>query len=332
MEKNRVDEKIDIVILWVDGNDSEWLKEKNRYLRSKVDSNINRYRDCENLQYLFRGIEKYAPWVNKIFFVTWGHIPKWLDIKNEKLKIVKHENFIPLEYLPTFNSNVIEINLHRIKNLSSKFILFNDDLFILRKLKPTDFFENNFPKDRYVEYYKENCSRRHSIMRKNYLDIINKYFVKTKFIKENFFKVINYKYGKDIFKTIKMIKNKNFEDISSEHLTQAFLKETFEEVWKNEYKSLNVACLNRFRADTDIGNQICRYWQLLTGKFIPTKKIGKYFEISNENSKIIDTIKNRKYKIICINDANINIDFEKAKEEINNSFESIFKEKSSFEI
>ena len=49
---------------------------------------------------------------------------------------VKTEEFIPKEYLPTFNSNVIEMNLHRIENLSEKFILFNDDLFILRKIKP----------------------------------------------------------------------------------------------------------------------------------------------------------------------------------------------------
>ena len=154
MKRNKKQEKIDIVILWVDGNDPEWLKQKNKYLEIKGDTNINRFRDCENLQYLFRGIEKYAAWVNKIFFITWGHIPKWLNTNNEKLEIVRHAEFIPNEYLPTFNSNVIEMNLHRIKKLSSKFILFNDDLFILKELKPTDFFEKDLPKDFYVEYLK----------------------------------------------------------------------------------------------------------------------------------------------------------------------------------
>ena len=137
-----VNDKIDFVILWVDGNDEKWLKQKNEYLGIKGDSNVNRFRDCQNLQYLFRGIEKHAPWVNKIFFITWGHLPKWLDVNNKKLEIVKHEEFIPKEYLPTFNSNVIEMNLFRIKNLSSKFVIFNDDLFILKNLKPEDFFEN----------------------------------------------------------------------------------------------------------------------------------------------------------------------------------------------
>lgn len=328
IEKN----KIDIVILWVDGNDPKWLEEKNKYLQIKGDSNINRFRDCGNLQYLFRGIEKYASWVNKVFFVTWGHLPKWLNIENEKLEIVKHEDFIPKEYLPTFNSNVIEMNLHRIKNLSSKFILFNDDLFILKNIKPEDFFENDLPKDMYIEYKKKNCSKRHIILRNNYLSIINNYYKKFEFIKNNFFKVFNFKYGMKNFKTLKNMFDKNFNDIYSQHLTQPFLKETFYEVWEKEQSKLDNAGYNKFRADSDIGQAICRYWQILSGNFVPTSTIGKYFIMGDNNADLINSIKKRKYKIICINDSDLTIDFEKAKNEINNAFESIFKEKSSFEI
>ena len=54
--------------------------------------------------------------------------------------------------------------------------------------------------------------------------------------------------------------------------------------------------------------------------------------MSNDNKKIVSIIQKRKYKIICINDADININFEKAKNEINSAFKEIFKEKSSFEI
>ena len=324
--------KIDFVILWVDGNDESWLKEKNKYLGLKGDSNINRFRDCENLQYLFRGIEKYAPWVNKVYFVTWGHLPKWLNVNNEKLEIVKHEDFIPKEYLPTFNSNVIEMNLFRITNLSSKFVIFNDDLFILKKLKETDFFENNMPKDMYVEFIKKNCSRRHAVLRKNYSDVINKYFFKKEFIKNNKGKIFNIKYGMDNFKTLKMLKYSEFKDIYSQHLTQSYLKETFETVWNEEGAKLDVACKNKFRADTDLGCALCRYWQLLSGNFVPTKKLGKYFILANDNRELIKTIRRRNKKIICINDADINIDFEKAKNEINAEFKKILPEKSSFEI
>ena len=326
------DEKIDFVILWVDGNDEKWLKEKVKYSNIKGDSSKNRFRDYENLQYLFRGIEKFAPWVNKIFFITWGHIPKWLNTNNEKVVIVKHEEFIPKEYLPTFNSNVIEMNLHRIEQLSGKFVLFNDDLFILNKLKPTDFFEKGLPKDMYIEYTKQNCSNRHKIMRNNYMNIINKYFNKHNFIRNNILKAFNIRYSFKNINTILSIKNKQFKDIYSPHLTQAFLKNTFEKVWAMEYSKINEACYNKFRADNDLGTTLCRYWQLLSGNFKPSRIIGKYFDISNNNSKLIKIIKQRRYRIICINDSDSSIDFEKAKKEINESFDKILNSKSEFEI
>ena len=143
-------EKIDFVILWVDGNDEVWLKEKCNYQNTEFNT-INRFRDFDNLQYLFRGIEKYAPWVNNIFFITYGHLPKWLDTSNPKLKIITHKEFIPHEYLPTYNSNVIEMHLHRIKDLAEQFVVFNDDLFILNKLENLDFFENGKVKDFYIK-------------------------------------------------------------------------------------------------------------------------------------------------------------------------------------
>ena len=204
MKKVNSKEKIDIVVLWVDGNDKEWLKEKNKYLNIKGDAKVNRFRDCENLQYLFRGIEKFAPWVNKVFFVTWGHLPKWLDTSNDKIVIVKHEEFIPKEYLPTFNSNVIEMNLHRIEKLSEKFILFNDDIFILKELKPEDFFIKCKPADVYVEYPKISSfyNDTHFFMQSNVLSIINKHFNKRKAIRKNIYKMINIKYGKFNFKTL----------------------------------------------------------------------------------------------------------------------------------
>ena len=88
--------KIDFVVTWVDGADPKWLKEKSEYEKlegnkeSKTFQNwLNsdcRYRDWDTMKYWFRAIEKYAPWVNNIYFITWGHIPEWLDLSNPKLK------------------------------------------------------------------------------------------------------------------------------------------------------------------------------------------------------------------------------------------------------
>lgn len=137
-------EAIDCVILWVDGSDPEWIAQKNKYAGIKienVDNKEDRYRDWDTLKYLFRGIEKYASWFRKVFLVTCGQIPEWIDTSYPKLEIVFHEEFIPEQYLPTFNSHTIELNLHRIKELSNEFVYFNDDMFILRKTRPTDFFK-----------------------------------------------------------------------------------------------------------------------------------------------------------------------------------------------
>ncbi len=90
--------KIDFVIIWVDGSDVEWKKERAVYdksIKDDADNGDHRYRDWNNLKYWFRGVEKFAPWVRKIHFITWGHLPKWLDISHPKLHLVRHEDYIP---------------------------------------------------------------------------------------------------------------------------------------------------------------------------------------------------------------------------------------------
>ena len=123
------EDRIDIVIPWVDPSDPKWQMDRDKYsprVTNEEDDREIRYRDWENLQFLFRGIEKYAPWVNKVHFITYGHLPKWLNVNAPKLNIVKHEDYIPKEYLPLFSSHGIELNMHRIEGLSEKFIYFND--------------------------------------------------------------------------------------------------------------------------------------------------------------------------------------------------------------
>lgn len=329
------DEKIDIVVLWVDGNDKEWLKEKNKYLNIKGDRGENRFRDCENVQYLFRGIEKYAPWVNKVFFITWGHVPSWLNTKNDKLRIVKHEEFIPKEYLPTFNSNVIELNLHRIKDLSERFVLLNDDLFILKPTKKEDFFVNGVPTDVYVEYTQlaSFYNDTHFFMKANILAIINKHFNKKEFVRRNLTKVLNFKYGKFNFKTLHSLGfKKKFCGFWNFHSAQAYLKQTFRKVWDEEYEALDMACHNKFRNSTDLGHYLCRYWQMLEGNFVPKKNESKYLVYLDDNKQNIEELRSNKFKYVCINDAYMHVDFEKSKKEINSVLEELLKDKSAFEL
>ena len=113
---------IDIVVLWVDGSDPEWIKTFNQYApkdkQKGIDINHERYRDNGLFKFWFRGIEKNAPWVRKIHFVTSGQQPEWLNINHPKLNWVKHEDYIPKEYLPTFSSHPIELFINRIPDYS----------------------------------------------------------------------------------------------------------------------------------------------------------------------------------------------------------------------
>ena len=110
---------IDFVITWVDGRDPEWRKRKDALNENSFeDEREERYRDWGLLPYWFRGVEKYAPWVRKIWFICDQEPPEWLNRDHPKLSIVRHEDYLPDEYRPAFSSHPIELNLHRIKGLS----------------------------------------------------------------------------------------------------------------------------------------------------------------------------------------------------------------------
>lgn len=142
--------KIDFVIAWLDSTDPIWQNAFHSYLpksQSIYDLRCIRFRNWENLRYWFRGVEKFAPWVNKIHFITCGQIPNWLNTNAPKLHVVKHTDYIPHEYLPTFSSCPIALNLHRIEGLSEHFVFFDDDMFLIDKVGPEKFFRNGLPCD-----------------------------------------------------------------------------------------------------------------------------------------------------------------------------------------
>lgn len=326
--------KIDFVITWVDGNDKVWQKEKNKYQATKDNDNKNiRYREWDNLKYWFRSVEKYANWVNKIYFITYGHIPEWLDTTNKKLVIVNHKDFIPEKYLPTFNSCAIELNMYRIKRLSENFVYFNDDMFFNDYTKPTDFFKKDLP----CEYAilttivaSGQDKFEHRII--NNMEVINKHFNMKKCIKSNFSKWFNIKYGTDQIRTLLLMSWNNFPAIKFSHSAISFKKNTFKELWKQEPKIMNDSCETKFRNFTGVNPWVAKDWQIATGKISPRKpSFSKFYIIDNDNSEIIKDIKSNKHKLICLNDSDKIKDFELQKQKINNAFEFKLNKKSTFE-
>ena len=332
-------DSIDFVILWVDGNDPKWLSEKNRYY--EVETNTkgnqeNRFRDWGLLKYWFRGVEKNVPWVNKIFFVTYGHIPSWLNTENPKLKIVKHEDFIPKEYLPTFNSNVIQYYLNRIEGLSERFVMFDDDIFVLKSVKENDFFEADCICDMYREdtIYTSTMGDTYPHCLLNNVQCINTYYSKRKVYRKNIGKYFNVKYGlENTIRTLLLLPWSHFVNIYNPHICHAYTKYGYDLFWKYCGTQLKILSSNRFRKITDYSTHLVRCILLLEGKFVPRSyKFGKRVEIREDTSKICDIIKKQKCHVLCINDTDSKIDFEKTKNEIICAFEVILPDKCSFEV
>lgn len=336
-----MENKIDFVIMWVDGNDPIWQKEKAKYdLKSNADGSIYRYRDWDLLRYWFRAVEKYAPWVNKIHFITWGHLPEWLDTTNEKLNIVNHKDFIPEKYLPTFSANTIELNIHRIKGLTENFVLFNDDLFINNYVNKTDFFKGGVPVD--SASLNVHCPKKSLVSQYfciNDVNIINEHFDFKKSIKNNWKKWFNIKNGKEILRTFVLAGCPRFPGFYQHHLTTSYNKKTFETVWEKEYEILDNTCSHKFRETTDVNQWVMREWQIASGNFVNrnTKKFGKSFYIDRDGIEntldmMINSIKKQKGKIISINDGPMSDEqFEETVQLLKQAFEVHLSKKSSFE-
>lgn len=329
-------DKIDFVITWVNGDDPRWQAEKRRYDKNVDYSNDDRkarYRDLDTLKYWFRSVEKNAAWVNKIYFVTWGHIPTWLNTNNDRLIIVKHDDFIPKQYLPTFNSCAIEMNLHRIKGLSENFVYFNDDMFVMNKTKPTDFFKNGKPRDAAILSVITPSGKdmfEHRLV--NNSTVLNRRYKLIPVIKKHPFKWFNPKYGTKQFQSVPLIFKKKFSTIRISHIPSSLKKSTFRYLWENERSAMENTSSQRFRSITCVNPWLVQALQMASGDFCPrSPKFGKLIKISDDMSEVSNTIKHDKSKLLCVNDSAEVRNIEKAKTELVNAFEEKFPDKSSFE-
>lgn len=332
---------IDIIIPWVDGADPRWQAEKRKYMESDAaDAQANsaiRYQNWDNLQYLFRGIEKFMPWFHRVFLVTWGHLPPFLDTKNPKLRVVNHRDYIPAEYLPTFNSNTIEMNYHRIPELSENYILFNDDMFPLQPIEATYYFRNDVVCDEAVENIVTtaafgpvaNMARYTQI---NNMFIINKYFKKREVQRKHWEKWQCDDYGELLERTDSLRYWNDFPGFHDPHMPSAMKKSVLARLWELEQDVLARASHNRFRNHTDVTQYLIRYWQLCTGEFYPRRTLGKLYFVNKENcKKVASDIRLQRYQMVSLNEDCVQEEFETIKDGINAAFQEILPEKSSFE-
>ena len=330
-------DKIDFIVEWVDGNDPEWQKTRNEYLGIKTsedNAGAQRYRDWDLMRYWFRGVEKFAPWVNKVYFVTCGQKPEWLNTKCGKLVLVDHKDYMPKEALPTFNSSAIEMSLHKIPGLSDHFVVFNDDFFPTAPMKPEDFFVNGIPCD-YAALDILTPGNDFEYMRMNNMLVINKHFDMRRVLSENKSKWYSLKDPKSLYRTLKLLKPwTSFSAIRDYHVPLAFTKHDFEVVWKEVPELLFSTQKHKFRSREDVTVWLVRYWRLLEGRFnVKSQQCFMYTQINDDDvSGICNIICSQKKKVTCVNDEYKGTDFENTQKKIAAAFEKILPEKSSFEV
>lgn len=137
---------VDIVYTWVNDKDPIWLEKKKQYAQEELacagSADQARFENHNELYYSILSVRKFLPWVRNIYIVTDNQKPDWL-IENDNIYIVDHSDIIESQYLPTFNSHVIEAHLHKINGLSEHFIYFNDDVFVAKPLEKEHFFRKN---------------------------------------------------------------------------------------------------------------------------------------------------------------------------------------------
>lgn len=143
------DNPIDIVYLWVDGNDPDWRAKRHRAAEKLCAVTRNamalygnvegRFRDNDELRYSLRALERFFPGHGHIYIVTDNQAPTWLR-PSERLTLIDHSELIPAKSLPTFDSGNIESYIHRIPGLSERYFYFNDDVFFGAPVDLADWF------------------------------------------------------------------------------------------------------------------------------------------------------------------------------------------------
>lgn len=157
--------EIDLVVTWVDGYDPHLRALKAKY---RGESNphhgavvAHRQDGHDELKYLLRSVESYAPWIRKVHILVSHHqCPIWLNRNHPKIHLVNDTEIFPnADDLPTFNSHALECNLHRIPGLSEHFIYSCDDMMFGDHVSPKDFFNDDGTLALFVGGYKRNRSR-----------------------------------------------------------------------------------------------------------------------------------------------------------------------------
>lgn len=298
--------KIDIIIPWLNPNE-DWYKEYSKYSKNE---HPGRIRDLGIFKYLLRSISKNCKWVNKVFIVLYDEKqkPDWLQ-ESDKLKVIYHKDFIPSKFLPNFNSVLTDMYFSFIEELSDNFIFMNDDMFFMKEIPETMYFENNLP------------VHQGSLVNGIYRD---KTPAQWKYIERNIYSFVSKLAGTDVLFT-------------TYHLPIPFNKTFQQFIWDKNNDFFNKIFENsKIRSNTNVCNWIFYGLEEVFKKCILKPIYRSYPSICFDlrdgmNEAYIRMLINGRY-IVCFNDGDfLNHNFENIKKTIQKILNEKFPNKCEFE-
>lgn len=275
---------MDVVITYVNGSDKLWINNYNKYVKKPIEE--ARYRDWGTLPYLIKGIRKFMPFIDKIFLVVSGvsQVPENIDLTD--VRLVYHNMIIPERYLPCFNSCTIEMFLHNIPGLGEEFIYFNDDTFVIKPMKETDFFVNGKP----VLNPHLNTMSQFDTFRVFQENCVNS----TKLIRDKFVPT----YPSNIY-------------IRQEHIMRPMLKSTYKRVW-DKCRTEILKSLTRTRHNRNCNAYLFNNYDYMTGNYVLKELNYKLIKTGDVLENIVNEITSGQHNVLCMND-NSDVNYENRK-------------------
>lgn len=306
VSSNNVSASMDLVIPYVNASDTTWQQSILQHTKTAVGNNSSvRFRSWGTLRYLFRGVDKYMPFINRIVLILASptQLPIWVN--PEKVRIVYHEEFIPKKFLPTFNSCTIESFLFNIEGLSDRFIYANDDMFPINMCTESDFFTGDKPNLKFVIHEKYSANATFRCQCRSGLDLIS-----------SCLNLPTYDPG---------------YILRPYHITQPMTVSCLQQV-KSLCQDVIGDTISPLRLPKNVNQYIYAYYQYFTNNYVNSVVDYKYFEITDRNMpEITDTILSGKYKLVCLNDSSKLSNYRETRGQLISIFKQKFPNRCQYE-
>lgn len=292
---------MDVVITYVNGLDPVWQKDYQKY--TDVPVLEKRFRDWGTLKYLLRGVQYHMPFIENVHLVVSheSQVPEWVD--RENLHVVLHSDFIPQEFLPTFNCNTLEMHLHRIPGLAEEYLYFNDDMFPVRDCRPEDFFRDGKPVIRFTKH----------------------------FLASGMYKKIC-RNSDHLAGTLAGVRP-SLRFVRPQHICSPMLRSVCEDVYSETGDKLPSSC-TLLRTAENCNQYLFLDYMFYKGMVVNEKISNKHISVGMASAESVRKfLLNPTRNMVCINDVHLSEKrYESLRNAILESFEAKFPEKSRFEI